>query len=392
MPRPTRSVERRRAVQAAAAVEPADDASSGRGWHSGVCWVCLADRRHPAGGRGGLRRRQGPTGLERRLLHPADDPRRGRRAAACGTPSSAPSSSRRSPSPSPYRWVSCAGCSWPSRDGRVAAALRFTADVMTGHPVHHRRHLRVHRHRPELQAYSGFAGAFAIGFIMLPVIIRAGETAFRGVPRLAQRGGHGPRCPAGHRGPHGGGPHRPARGHHRRTAGRGPWPRRDGPAAVDHPRQRVPPVEPVQADGGASHPHLQQQQPALRRPGPGGLGRGTAADGGGAGPQHRQPPAGRPPRERSDDDRRRLRLTDPDVEESLTVHADDGPDRPTDRRSGHDAARRGRGLRRSHRGPRRHLRRARGRGHRPHRPVRLGQDDAAAGAQPHARHACARPR
>ena len=30
--------------------------------------------------------------------------------------------------------------------------------------------------------YSGFAGAFAIGFIMLPVIIRAGETAFRGVP------------------------------------------------------------------------------------------------------------------------------------------------------------------------------------------------------------------
>jgi phosphate transport system permease protein len=31
--------------------------------------------------------------------------------------------------------------------------------------------------------YSGFAGAFAIGFIMLPVITRAGETAFRGVPR-----------------------------------------------------------------------------------------------------------------------------------------------------------------------------------------------------------------
>ena len=32
--------------------------------------------------------------------------------------------------------------------------------------------------------YSGFAGAFAVGFIMLPVIIRAGETAFRGVPTV----------------------------------------------------------------------------------------------------------------------------------------------------------------------------------------------------------------
>ena len=31
--------------------------------------------------------------------------------------------------------------------------------------------------------YSGLAGSFAVGFIMLPVIIRAGETAFRGVPR-----------------------------------------------------------------------------------------------------------------------------------------------------------------------------------------------------------------
>jgi phosphate transport system permease protein len=30
--------------------------------------------------------------------------------------------------------------------------------------------------------YSGLAGAFAIGIIMLPVIIRAGETAIRGVP------------------------------------------------------------------------------------------------------------------------------------------------------------------------------------------------------------------
>jgi phosphate transport system permease protein len=67
-------------------------------------------------------------------------------------------------------------------DGRIAAAIRFVADVMTGVPsitigifgyiaiVTHTKH------------YSGLAGAFAIGIIMLPVIMRAGETAIRGVP------------------------------------------------------------------------------------------------------------------------------------------------------------------------------------------------------------------
>ncbi len=67
-------------------------------------------------------------------------------------------------------------------DGRVAAALRFTADVMTGVPsitVGIFGYIAIVRNF----GYSGFAGAFAIGFIMLPVIVRAGETAFRGVPR-----------------------------------------------------------------------------------------------------------------------------------------------------------------------------------------------------------------
>ena len=67
-------------------------------------------------------------------------------------------------------------------DGRVATALRFTADVMTGIPsitVGIFGYIAIVRNF----GYSGFAGAFAIGFIMLPVIIRAGETAFRGVPR-----------------------------------------------------------------------------------------------------------------------------------------------------------------------------------------------------------------
>ena len=67
-------------------------------------------------------------------------------------------------------------------DGRIATSLRFTADVMTGIPsitVGIFGYIAIVRNF----GYSGFAGAFAIGFIMLPVIIRAGETAFRGVPR-----------------------------------------------------------------------------------------------------------------------------------------------------------------------------------------------------------------
>jgi phosphate transport system permease protein len=68
-------------------------------------------------------------------------------------------------------------------DGRMAATLRFTADVMTGVPsitVGIFGYIAIVRN---FGGYSGYAGAFAIGFIMLPVIVRAGETAFRGVPR-----------------------------------------------------------------------------------------------------------------------------------------------------------------------------------------------------------------
>ncbi len=68
-------------------------------------------------------------------------------------------------------------------DGRVAATMRFAADVMTGIPsiiVGIFAYIAIVRN---FGGYSGYAGAFAIGFIMLPVITRAGETAFRGVPR-----------------------------------------------------------------------------------------------------------------------------------------------------------------------------------------------------------------
>ena len=66
-------------------------------------------------------------------------------------------------------------------DGRITSAVRFTADVMTGVPsitIGIFGYIAIVRNF----GYSGLAGAFSIGIIMLPVIIRAGETAFRGVP------------------------------------------------------------------------------------------------------------------------------------------------------------------------------------------------------------------
>ncbi len=68
-------------------------------------------------------------------------------------------------------------------DGWVAGAIRFVADVMTGMPsitIGIFGYIAIVK---TSGSYSGVAGAFAIGFIMLPIIIRAGETAIRGVPR-----------------------------------------------------------------------------------------------------------------------------------------------------------------------------------------------------------------
>jgi phosphate transport system permease protein len=66
-------------------------------------------------------------------------------------------------------------------EGKVAGAVRFTADVMTGVPS---ITIGIFGYNAIVKnfGYSGLAGAFAIGIVMLPVIVRAGETAFRGVP------------------------------------------------------------------------------------------------------------------------------------------------------------------------------------------------------------------
>ncbi len=68
-----------------------------------------------------------------------------------------------------------------SSEGRIASAVRFTADVMTGVPsitIGIFGYIAIVKNF----GFSGLAGAFAVGIVMLPVIIRAGETAYRGVP------------------------------------------------------------------------------------------------------------------------------------------------------------------------------------------------------------------
>ncbi len=69
-------------------------------------------------------------------------------------------------------------------DGRVAATVRFLADVMSGVPS---ITIGIFGYIAIVLTvsgghYSAVAGAFAIGIIMLPVITRASETAIRGVP------------------------------------------------------------------------------------------------------------------------------------------------------------------------------------------------------------------
>jgi phosphate transport system permease protein len=67
-------------------------------------------------------------------------------------------------------------------DGRIASAIRFTADVMTGVPsitIGIFGYIAIVLNTGH---FSALAGAFAIGIIMVPIIMRAGETAIRGVP------------------------------------------------------------------------------------------------------------------------------------------------------------------------------------------------------------------
>lgn len=67
-------------------------------------------------------------------------------------------------------------------DGRIASTIRFTADVLSGVPsivLGIFAYIALVR---TLGHFSAIAASFAIGVLMLPVIMRASETALRSVP------------------------------------------------------------------------------------------------------------------------------------------------------------------------------------------------------------------
>ena len=86
-----------------------------------------------------------------------------------------------------------AGLFLAQSDGRIAGALRLAADVMSGVPsivvAIFAYVVLVSRHPGSLGHFSGVAASFAIGILMLPIIMRASETAIRGVPAVLSEAG-----------------------------------------------------------------------------------------------------------------------------------------------------------------------------------------------------------
>jgi phosphate transport system permease protein len=83
-----------------------------------------------------------------------------------------------------------AGLFLAESNGRIAGALRLAADVLAGVPsivvaIFAYALLVAHG----IGHFSAIAASFAIGILMLPVIIRASETAIRGVPTMLSEAG-----------------------------------------------------------------------------------------------------------------------------------------------------------------------------------------------------------
>jgi phosphate transport system permease protein len=68
-------------------------------------------------------------------------------------------------------------------DNKVAGMIRFAADVMSGVPSITVAIFAYGILVATLHHFSGISASFAIGFLMLPVVIRGSETAIRTVPR-----------------------------------------------------------------------------------------------------------------------------------------------------------------------------------------------------------------
>ncbi|HEX3795367.1 MAG TPA: phosphate ABC transporter permease PstA [Acidimicrobiales bacterium] len=68
------------------------------------------------------------------------------------------------------------------RQGKVAATIRFVADVMSGVPSIAIGVFAYALIVVPAGHYSGFSGSFALAVLMVPIIVRADETAMRTVP------------------------------------------------------------------------------------------------------------------------------------------------------------------------------------------------------------------
>ena len=75
-----------------------------------------------------------------------------------------------------------AGLFLAESDGRIGGTVRLMADVLTGVPSITIGIFGYIVWVKNVGSYSGLAGAFAISIVMIPVIMRAAETALRGVP------------------------------------------------------------------------------------------------------------------------------------------------------------------------------------------------------------------
>ena len=167
------------------------------------------------------------------------------------------------------------------KTGRLASVLRFFADVMTGVPsiIMGLFIFTIWVTRFGVDGVNAFAGALALGCLMLPIVIRSTEEMLQLVPNDLREaslalGSSQARTivtvvlPAALPGIVS-----------RRPAGRRPGRRRDGAAAVHHRGRHEHQLEPVQGpEHGAVGADLQQRPAAVRRRPGTGVGRGAHAD------------------------------------------------------------------------------------------------------------------
>ena len=154
-----------------------------------ACRACLVITLIPLVGPSGLRRDPGGLGVDWALLlapaHAGRDPRWWDLERHRGI-----AHHRRHRRGGAIPFGIAAGLFLAESDGRIAGTMRLAADVLSGVPsivvaIFAYAVLVAHG----IGHFSAMAASFAIGILMLPVIMRASETAIRGVPTVPSEAG-----------------------------------------------------------------------------------------------------------------------------------------------------------------------------------------------------------